>query len=135
MKKLGFIFDRLFFIGIYIYIIIAQIYSIYNIYLNAILLLIVNFYLIVKCRKNILLFYLFIAIFYFNYSIVITKYVKDVAPILESVYYQIPELQIRYIAINSLLIFINTIGFILGDIKPVNITNKIWVLNKEYKYK
>ncbi len=88
--------------------------------ISAYILLILDIYLLFKTRKNIFLFFIAIVFFYFNYSVVITKYTYPMASILESVYSQIQYDNTLCIGINSLLLFTIIIVLILGKIKPNN---------------
>ena len=96
-------FFMLFFGIICIIIFILFSYEVYLTKTVAIMILIIDIYATIKYRKNIMLFIVFFMILYFDYSVIITKYLFYTED-FGSLYAQIINHDTMYIGILSLLI-------------------------------
>ena len=83
----------------------------------SVIILLSNLYLVIKFRKNIPLFFCLIAIFYFNYSFIFSKYLFNTST-LSVVYNQIQFSDTKAIGIYCVYIFNIIIGlFLSGEVK------------------
>lgn len=76
----------------------------YNTTFVCIALTVIELYTIIKYRKKPMLFFLFICMFYFDYSVIISKYLMN-TPTLVSAYAQIRYEDTLYIGIASIFFF------------------------------
>lgn len=112
--------DRIVTIGILILCLIFAVFKIYNKNVLGVLLIGINTYMLIKYRKHKLLFLAMLMIWYFNYSIVITKYIGPKAMLLENLYQQLTNSSTMYISIIMQIVFSCIINLIVGEIKVTN---------------
>lgn len=96
-------------------------------------LLILNLLLLIKTRKNKALFFFSFAIFYFNYSFVISRYVGTPSRMLSNIYLNIYD-ETMITAISVQILFFAVLNFILGDgVKENNFIE--FDLNQHFRYR
>ena len=134
MKKLGFIEVILYSIMIVIiFLFIAFNYSSKTILGG--LLLVYNFYVMYKNRKNKKILFLFLAIFYFNYSFCITKYIGPESDLLSTVYGQIRNEKTYIVGIIQQIIFLFIIDLFISKYSDKIKENKYENTTIEFKYR
>ncbi len=102
--------------------VIVLVFKLYNNTFLGILLLALNLYMLIKYRKNKLLFFAMIIIVYFNFSFVITKYIGTPIELLQGVYNQISNSDTMTIGITALIICFSILNIVIGNVN--NIDNK-----------
>lgn len=92
----------------------------------AITVLIMSVYLMIAYRKNLMLFIIYFAILFFNYSIIVPVYLssKDVF-----IFHLITDIRIRGIGINVLLIFMILLLFLRKNNKNGKLDTNIFLIN------
>ena len=96
---------------------LVLIFSINNLYysnLIAYMVLIINLYGLIKSRKNPLIFFLFLARFYFDYSIIISKYIST-TPNFALFFQNYATDKSMFVGISSLFVFHATLLLFLKE--------------------
>lgn len=91
-------------------------------------LLIINGYLCIKWRNSKRMFFLFIILFYFNFSVAISRYIGNASSVMKDVYTQIENQDTMIIGILLQILFLQIINLIVG-----NKEGKLDIQNKENK--
>lgn len=119
MKKIN--TNSIFFLLIIVYSIISSIKINSNQLVSAVLLIFVNIIGLISVRKNKKIFVLLLMLLYFNYSIVICKYLFGGSSLLNNLYSQLRSYdETMNLSINLLLLFNTLLIFIIGKIKTPN---------------
>lgn len=92
----------------------AIIFKIYDTSFLGLYLLTVNIYLCIKFSKDKKLFFLFIIIFYFNFSIVISRYIGTPSSVMKDVYTQLVNENSMIIGIILQILFLVIINTIIS---------------------
>lgn len=110
--------------------VVSVIFKSYNNTIFGLLCLTLNFYLLVKNRKNKLLFLMFIMLAYFNYSVIATRYIGNPTSLLNNLYIQLENYNTTmHIGIISQIVFLIIINFFI-DLK-IDKDSKIVFFNKK----
>ena len=78
-------------------------------------LILFNLYMVYKFRKNKLMFFSMLTIFYFNYSFVITRYIGKPSNLLDNLYNQLYHSNTLNISIIIQIFFLTIINLVVGD--------------------
>lgn len=121
---------------IYVLILVyALICLIFDIRLNLISAIIATLLIILslmKSRKNVLLFFSFLIIGYFVYSVVLCRYIFPGGP-LYGVFYQLEFNSTNSIGLNCILIFYCILMFLTNNLKPIQLEKNFFKCAKENK--
>lgn len=121
--------EKLLFIILILIVLSMNFLKIGNPILIGILIIIFDFYRVVKYKDNYYLFFLFICIMYFDYSFLISKYFST-TPTLVDVYKQIAYSNTKMIGVSILLIFhLFTTLFIDENYEESNNLNDIFFVD------
>ena len=101
--------------------VIVLVFKLYNNTFLGILLLALNLYMLIKYRKNKLLFFAMIIIVYFNFSFVITKYIGTPIELLQGVYNQISNSDTMTIGITALIICFSILNIVIGNMQDIDL--------------
>lgn len=77
-------------------------------------LLFISIYLCIKCSKNKKIFFIFITLFYFNFSVVISRYIGEPSNLMNGVYDQLENESSMIIGIMLQIVFLVIINMMIG---------------------
>lgn len=117
---------------IFIYALICLIFNVQLNLINAILVLLLIVYSLVKSRKNVLLFFPFLVIGYFIFSVLLSRYFFVGGP-LNGEFHQLIYDNTPAIGINCILLFYSIIMLFIRKFKNVEIKNNFFRYNRSDK--
>ena len=117
---------------ILIYALICLIFDIRLNFLSAILVTLLIIYSLIKNRKNVLLFFSFLIIGYFTFSVVLCRYLYPGGP-LAGIFYQLKFPSTNSIGLNSILIFYCILMIFTRNFKNIQLDNNFFKCMKTNK--